>query len=201
MNEGLFHLNRPVHLARRNVLYKKAVEHLQRLPSIRTTKEKRLIAEQALFLFRESRRHAEAADHSETALESDGLFVKFLDTAVDNTHSVARMLRRVHSVETSDNPLDQFMGKAGTGIKMRGHYRRCITHVLKGLLYILEQAESPFEELCRIDLEKMSAADQARYEKARDHFGKLAESDAERAVNRIMKREPSVISRTYDAVP
>jgi hypothetical protein len=148
--------------------------------------EQRKTAEQALYLLREARRHAEAANLSDKTSTQSRLFVKFMDTVVDNTLSITRMLRRQIVTGVADNALDGFTGSAGAGAKMSGQYRRCAVLILKGLINMLQQAEKPFRDLCQTSLAKMTAVDKARYEKASRHFEELADGEAESAAEDIL---------------
>lgn len=181
MSADPFHLNRPVHLARRDVYYLKAVERIQKLLTQKRPAERGKTAEQALYLLREARLHAEAANRSDKTSAQNRLFVKFLDIAVDNTLSVARMLRRQIGAKACDNAFDGFIGSSGTGANMSGRYRQCKGLILKGLSRVLQQAEVPFANLSRTSLAKMTLEDKARYEKAKEHFEALADEEAERA--------------------
>lgn len=181
MSADPFHLNRPVHLARRDVFYEKAVALIKKLPAQKQISEQRKTAEQALYLLREARRHAEAANLSEKTSTQSRLFVSFMDIVVDNTLSITRMLRRQICAHAPDNPLDSFTGLPGYSAKMSGYYRRCAVLTLKGLLNKLQQAEKPFLALRQTSLAKMSVVDKARYEKAQKHFAELADGEAEKA--------------------
>jgi len=181
MSADPFHINRPVHLARRDVFYEKAVARIREIPLQKQLAEQRKTAEQALYLLREARRHAEAANRSEKTSTQNRLFVGFMDIAVDNTLSVTRMLRRQISADASDNPLDGFIGSTGNGAKMSTRYRRCAVQIIKGLLNSLQKGEKPFHDLRQTSLAKMSIVDKARYEKAQKHFEELADGEAEKA--------------------
>ena len=181
MSADPFHINRPVHLARRDVLYGKAVERIRKLPSQKQLIDQLKAADQALYLLREARRHAEVANLSEKTSTQSRLFVKVMDTVVDNTLSITRMLRRQAGAAAPDNSLDEFINSSGTGAKMGGNYRRCAVLILKGLINLLQQAEKPFQALRQTSLAKMSVVDKARYEKACKHFEELADGEAETA--------------------
>jgi len=181
MSADPFHLNRPVHLARRDVFYEKAVARIRTLPAQKPISAQRKTAEQALYLLREARRHAELANLSEKTSSQSRLFVSFMDVVVDNTLSITRMLRRQTGADAPDNPLDGFIGSAGISSKMSGNYRRCAVLILKGLLNVLQQAEKSFQALRQTSLAKMTVVDKARYEKACKHFEELADSEAEKA--------------------
>jgi hypothetical protein len=181
MSADPFHLNRPVHLARRDVFYEKAVALIKKLPSQKPISEQLKTADQALYLLREARRHAEAANLSEKTSTQSRLFVSFMDIVVDNTLSITRMIRRQIGAEAPDNPLDGFIGSANTSTKIGGNYRRSGALILKGLLNVLQQADKPFQALRQTSLAKMSVVDKARYEKAQRHFEELADGEAEKA--------------------
>jgi hypothetical protein len=181
MSADPFHLNRPVHLARRDVFYEKAVVLIKKLPAQKSLPEQRKTAEQALYLLREARRHAEAANLSEKTSTQSRLFVSFMDTVVDNTLSITRMLDRQTGADAPDNPLDGFIGSTVISSKMSGNYRRCAVLILKGLLSAIQQADKPFQALRQTSLAKMSIVDKARYEKAQRHFEELADGEAERS--------------------
>jgi hypothetical protein len=186
MSADPFHLNRPVHLARRDVFYEKAVERIRKLPIQKVIAEQRKMAEQALYLLREARRHAEAANLSDKTSTQSRVFIKFMDIVVDNTLSVTRMLRRQIAANTSDNALDGFIGNAGAAGKMSGYYRRCAVLILKGLLNVLQQAEKPFHDLRQTSVAKMSTVDKARYEKAHKHFVEQADGEAEKSAENVL---------------
>jgi hypothetical protein len=185
MSVDVFHLNRPVHLARRDAFFEKADEYIRGLSKLETPSGQRRQAEKALHLFQEARRHALAANLSEQTSSQSHRFVDFIDMAIDNTQSTARMLRRQLFVNRDDSPLHKFLGGSETGNKMSGHYRRCAAHILKGLLLVLQQAEKPIDELQQNSFSKMNPVDRTRYEKAKTHFTKQADSEAERAVENL----------------
>lgn len=170
MSDDPFHLNRPVHLARRDGFYEKGALLIDRLPVTKDPEEQRRTAEQALFCFREARRHAAAANLAEKTSYQSRLFADFLDMAIDNTLSITRMLRRQRIAETSDTPIKQFLQSDDLAEKMCAHYRRCAAHILKGLTAVLKAGDKPGHDLQQTSLAKMSFSDKARYEKARRCF-------------------------------
>ena len=183
MSADPFHLNRPVHLASRDVFYTKAADCINEISTHKKPEDQLKLAQQALYMLREARRHAEVANLSEKTSTQNRLFIHFLSTAVDNTESVAHMLSRQIAVSAPNNPLNQFLSESGAKTKMAGHYRRCATLVLKGLLSSLQQAEKPYEDLRRTSLAKMTFVDKARYEKAHQQFNVLANQEAEKAAD------------------
>jgi len=178
MSADPFHLNRPVHLARRDGFYEKATALIEHLATLKNPEEQRQTAEKALFFFREARRHAAAANLAEKTSRQSRLFTELLDMTIDNTLSITRMLRRLRIAETPDSPFQQFLQSRDTAEKMRSHYRRCAAHILKGLAALLKAAEKPCYDLQQASLAKMSSSDKARYEKARKYFEEEAEDDA-----------------------
>lgn len=170
MSGDIFHLNRPVHLARRDVYYEQAVQLIEQLPAQKKLEDEQEATQLALQLFRKAREHASAANRSNKTSTEDQLFLSFLDTAVDNTQSIIRMLRRQQSAESEKSSLGRFLGSNDVSSKMSAHYRRCAAHILKGLLLVLQQAAQPYEKLRESTLIKMSATDKARYQKSRTHL-------------------------------
>lgn len=181
MSADPFHLNRPVHLARRDVFYEKAVARIKKLKTLEQPAELWKTAGQALYLLNEARRHAEAANLARKTSIQNRLFVDFLDMMVDNMQAITCALRRRMDAAVPNNPLDRFLKSADTGAKMSVHYNRCAAHILKGLLPTLQLAEKPFRDLHRTSLTKMTVMDKDRYEKAYKHFEALADSEAEKA--------------------
>jgi hypothetical protein len=170
MSADPFHLNRPVHLAHRNLFYEQAGQLVEELPSHKKLEEQREIAEKALALFYEARKHGRSANRSDKTSTEDQLFLDFLDTTVDSMQSITRMLRSQQSAESKECPLGRFLGSTDVSSKMGTHYRRCAAHILKGFLLVLQQAARPYQELQQSSLSKISATDKARYEKAREHL-------------------------------
>lgn len=170
MSVDPFHLNRPVHLARRDVFFEQARQLIQQLPARKSPTQKHAAAKKALALFQDALRHALAANQSMDASNEELLFANFLDAAVDNTQSIARMLRRQRAVESALSPLTAFLESEDTGNKMAAHYRRCAAHILKGMLRVLPEADRPYRRIQKDAFEKMCPTDQARYEKARAHL-------------------------------
>lgn len=181
MSADPFHLNRPVHLARRDVFYLKAVERIRMISSQKTPAQQCTTANEALYLFHEARLHAMAANRSEKTSTQSRLFVDFSDIVIDNVQSITRMLRRQICTATSNNALDRFLDSDTSGSKMSGHYHRCAAMTLKGLTKVLQQAEKPFSDLSRTSLAKMSLEDKARYEKAQKYAETMADDEAEKA--------------------
>lgn len=170
MSADPFHLNRPVHLARRDGFYEKAAQIIHRLPSFRDREEQQQAAEQALDFLREARRHAAAANLAFKTSHQSRMFAGFLDMLIDNTLSMVRMLQRQGLAEAPDSPSLQFLQSRETAARMSTRYRRCAAHILKGLIGILKAAEKPCHDLQQTSLAKMSLADKARYDKARACF-------------------------------
>lgn len=182
MNADHFHINRPVHLARRDVFFEEAKRLIRQLPATKPPEEQKQTTDKALFMLLEAYSHAAAANRSEKTSEQDRLFLEFLQCTIDNTQSIARMLRRRAGVQSENSSLLDFLGSSETRSKMSSHYKRCAAHILKGLLHILEKADEPYEILRQNSLSKMSATDKARYQKARLHHKEETHSVAERGM-------------------
>ncbi|QHI68621.1 hypothetical protein [Tichowtungia aerotolerans] len=170
MNVDPFHLNRPVHLARRDVFYEQAKQLIQELPTHKDLEDQHETVLKALALFQDALHHANAANQSNETTDKDLRFSYFLDACVDNTQSITRMLRRQRSVNSKDSNLTTFLGSEDTSAKMATHYRRCAAHILKGTLHLLSHAEAPYHHLQQLTFDAMTSDERARYEKARKHL-------------------------------
>jgi hypothetical protein len=170
MSVDPFHLNRPVHLARRDVFYDQARLLIERLPAHKDPADQHKTADKALARFQKALFHAEAANQSQQATDEDLLFTSFLVGMVDNMESIAHMLRRQRAVDSKNSASTRFLNSGDVREKMTAHYRRCAAHILKGLLLMLPQAEPPYRKLMESTFEKMTADDRTRYEKAREHL-------------------------------
>jgi len=176
MSDDAFHLNRPVHLARRDVFYEKAVELTKKLNEQKTLSGQQETAEAALHFLSEARKHAEAANRSDKTSLENRLFLDVLDTALDNALSITRMLRRQQSSQAEDCTICRFLGSSEVHQKMSMHYRRSAAYILKGLLLLLQNVDSPHERLRKTSLAEMNATDKARYDKARAHLSETLQS-------------------------
>ena len=170
MSDDAFYLNRPVHLARRDVFYEQAVRRTQELSEQKKLSEQRETAEKALEGFCKARKHAEVANRSEKTSAANHLFLDVLDTTMDNAQSITRMLRRQQSADADACPLCRFLGSDDVHQKMTTHYRRCAAYILKGLLLLLQRADQPYQQLREDMLRQMSPSDKTRYDKARTHL-------------------------------
>lgn len=170
MNVDPFHLNQPVHLARRDVFYEQAHRLVEQIPTHKDPAEQHETAEKALAFLKNARHHAKEADQSQATGNDNQLFSEFLDAAVDNTQSITRMLRRQRAVESENSTVIRFLNSEDTASKMSTHYRRCAAHILKGLLHLLSQAEKPYQQLKKSTFENMTPENRVRYEKTRKHL-------------------------------
>ncbi len=184
MSTDPFHLNRTVHLARRDALYEKAVRRILHISVRKCPQEQCQLANEAFYLLTEAHRHAEIANLAGKTSTQSKLFEQVLGTLIDNTQSLSRMLRRRLVFGHKDNHLNRFFGAPEIGEKVSSHYIRCAGLILRGLKNIVHSAETPFKELSKTSIAKMTSVDKARYEKAYTHFFELADSEAAAAAER-----------------
>ena len=161
------YLNRPVHLARRDVFFEQANELIEQLNKQKSPAQQHATAKKAQALFQDALHHAQLANRSPDATDEDLLFADYLYAAVDNTQSIVRMLRRQRSAESALSPLYQFLGSANIETKMGTHYRRSAAHILKGMLRLLPLSDRPYRQLQHSTFSNMSPDEKNRYEKAR----------------------------------
>lgn len=182
MSADPFHLNRPVHLARRDACYLKAVERINRLPSLKKQQALGRPASEILYLLRESRRHAKVANLSGKTSDQSVLFEAFLDVAVDSALSLNNMIHRRDAILPAGNPIDRFLGADPADGELATRYARCITQLVKGLGHMVHRGENAFDSLRKTSVAKMAVADKSRYEKAFRHFMDQANQEAAQAI-------------------
>lgn len=172
-------MNRPVHLARRDAFYLKALERIQTLPKFPDPATQQRIVAEAHYLLREARRHARVANLSKLTSDSSRLFVKFLSLLIDHTQSLMHLLERIRMLSEGDHAIDLFLEISPEEREViTAPYRDCASSLISSLTSLLERAEGPARALRNTSLVKMPVDAKARYEKAFRHFEEQADGEA-----------------------
>lgn len=164
-------LNRPVHLARRDAFYIRALELLcAPLQHVSLAERIRNVSE-VLACLKTAREHAFFSSHAPGAPPLEKDYLSFLDLMVENVSSLAAMLDHQAHLEVEKNFLSNFLGTTREqSVLPAFHYQRRAEDILQGLWHLLSQAQSPFHNLRKAALDTLSAAERDRYEKALQHF-------------------------------
>lgn len=162
-----FNLNRPIHLARRDVFFEKAVELLY-MPFQEMDAPSRLgHVDRVLQLLNTSQHHAFFATRSTRATTQERDFLHFLKLISHNVQSAHAMTQHQQHLEGEESFLCQFLSaKPEECVLPAMHYRRRADDILQGLWHLLRLAHKPYRELQQANLSSLDEDERARYRKA-----------------------------------
>jgi hypothetical protein len=184
-----FELNRPVHLARRDISFEKAVEVISGQQSSFGGAMDIETYEEALFLLRTARQHARFAIRNAGRNSHDEQFSLFVNLLAGNVKAVLSMLNLKGMVENAQESSFSFLGvnAASAGLQAEEYQRRA-SDIVRSMQNTLRLAEEPFEKLKTENRSSFSEEETLRYEKARGHFEQLEEQGTFRkGVSRVRK--------------
>ncbi len=163
--------NRPVHLARRDAFFTRALELLC-IPFQQIALQQRLEnVTSVLACLQMSRKHAFFASQYESAMPAEEDLVHFLDLKIENVDSLAAMLQHQAHLEAETNVLSSFLGITHEQSLLPAfHYQRRAEDILQGVWHLIGQVQSPFQHLRKACIDSLSDAEKKRYERALLHF-------------------------------
>lgn len=184
-----FELNRPIHLARRDIYFEKAVELIssQQLHGGDLRIED---FEEILFMLRTAREHARFSIRNADNSENDEQFSRFINLMAGNIKSVLAMLNLKQMVENGQEATFGFLGgnEASVGLQAEEYLRRA-NDIVRSIQSTLKLAQEPFENLKAENREMATDEENERYNKAREHFTKLVKERLS------IRRIPSIIRK------
>lgn len=193
-----FELNRPVHLARRDISFEKAVELISnQQPTFGGGMDVETY-EEVLFLLRTARQHARFAIRHTGRNSHDEQFSLFVDLLAGNVKAVLSMINLKGMVERAKGSSFSFLGvnEASAGLQAEEYQRRA-NDIVRSMQNTLRLAEEPFERLKTENRASFSEEETLRYEKARGHFEQLEEQGSLRkGASRVQK-----FMRFFDRAP
>lgn len=167
----MFQINRPVHLARRDVFFARAVELIYVPLQEMTTASRLHHMAHVLALLRTALSHAAAAMRAGNALPREREFTKVLQLILDNVQSVHAMMGHQFQLESEDGFLAQFLGTTHEDSLVPAmHYQRRAEDILQGLWHVLRLADVSWGLLKKKSLETLNAAARSRYDRAAASF-------------------------------
>ncbi|MBN1268958.1 MAG: hypothetical protein JXB04_05180 [Kiritimatiellae bacterium] len=171
MNKPTLDVNRPVHLARRDCFFERAVELLYMPMQEMDTAARLARVERVLALLKTAENHADFAVRSARATDKERDFLHFLKLILQSVLSAhAMMLHQAH-LEAEESFLCQFLNTRPEDSALPAMaYQRRSEDILQGLWHVLRLAHSPYRALQDETLNAMSDADRERYRKAGDSF-------------------------------
>lgn len=171
MTANDFNLNRPIHLARRDVYFERAVELLYLPIQELDTNARILHIDQVLALLKTAQFHAFFATKSAGTTGSEQDFLRFLNLISHNVQSAHAMMQHQTHLEHEEGFLCQFLSASPEECALPAlHYRRRADDILQGVWHLLRLAHRPYRELQRGNVDTLQPAEQARYRKAYQSF-------------------------------
>jgi hypothetical protein len=166
-----FDINRPIHLARRDVFFERAVELLYTPLQNLSTAERIAHAEIVISLLKTAESHAFFGIQSSGTIAQETDFLRFLKLISDNVQSAHSMLQHQLHLEAEESFLCQFLSATPEQCVLPAmHYQRRAEDILQGLWNILQLAHTAYRNLQQVNIERMTEEERARYRKAYDSF-------------------------------
>lgn len=166
-----FDINRPIHLARRDVFFERAVELLYTPLQNLTTAERIIHAEVIISLLKTAESHAFFAIQSSGTVAQETDFLRFLKLISDNVQSAHAMLQHQLHLEAEESFLCQFLSATPEQCVLPAmHYQRRAEDILQGLWNILQLAHTAYRNLQQTNLDSLTEEEKGRYRKAYDSF-------------------------------
>lgn len=184
-----FELNRPVHLARRDISFEQAVELISNQQPAFGGEMDIEIFEEVLFLLRTARQHARFAIRDTGKNSHDEQFSLFVNLLAGNVKAVLSMMNLKGMVAGAKGSSFNFLGvnEASAGLQAEEYQRRA-NDIIRSMQNTLQLAEEPFEKLKTENRASFSEEETLRYEKARGHFEQLEKQGALRkGASRVRK--------------
>ena len=166
-----FDINRPIHLARRDVFFERAAELLY-MPVAELDAPARLEhVSRVLQLLNTAQQHAAFATRSAQATEPEQDFLHFLRLVAGNLRSVHSMTQHQDHLEGEKGFLCRFLNAAPEECALPAmHYRRRADDILQGIWHLLRLAHQPYRELQQANQRALTEAEKVRYRKGYQSF-------------------------------
>lgn len=165
-----FSLNRPIHLARRDVYFERAVELLYTPLSEQDTDQRIHHVEKVLSLLKTARLHASFAAKA-GADEPENHFLRFLGLIEHNVQSALSMIQHQSHLEGEEGFLCQFLSATAEECALPAlHYRRRADDILQGVWHLLRLSHRPYHQLQQANVARLLDAERERYRKAYQSF-------------------------------
>jgi hypothetical protein len=161
------HLNRPIHLARRDAFYERGLELLYLpLQEMDTTMRIRHL-HQVMKVLETARKHAFFASRSPNLFARELDFLHFLELIYDNVKSMHSMMEHQAHLEAAESFLCQFLNTSREQCQLPAmHYRRRAEDLMGGLWQLLRLSHAPYRSLQKSFTETANENEQKRYTKA-----------------------------------
>lgn len=166
-----FNLNRPIHLARRDAYFERAVEMLYMPMQDMETNRRIHHVEQVLALLKTAQFHAFFATKSPQSTQEEHDLLHFLRLISHNVQSAHSMMQHQSHLEGEEGFLCQFLdARPEECVLPAMHYRRRADDIFHGLWHLLRLGHKPYRKLQQSNLTSLNEAEKERYKKAYQSF-------------------------------
>ncbi|HMO49871.1 MAG TPA: hypothetical protein PKE26_05905 [Kiritimatiellia bacterium] len=166
-----FNLNRPIHLARRDAYFERAVELLYMPMQEMDTNERLTHVDKVLSLLKTAQFHAFFTTKSPRATQHEHDLLHFMQLISHNVQSAYSMMQHQSHLEGEEGFLCQFLdARPDECVLPAMHYRRRADDIFHGLWHLLRLGHKPYRNLQQTNVQSLSPPEQERYRKAYRSF-------------------------------
>jgi hypothetical protein len=159
-------LNRPVYLARRDVLLEKAIELFPECLTTQTVRKRLRHIDSVLYLLNSALEPAVMAVKSAKVDPHEESLILFLRLVFCYLHSARAMMENECQLDNTRNPLWKFIHREGKA--EAAGFARSSEQLLQDVSRLLHMGQEPFRDLQQRLVAAMSAEDSGRYQRAYD---------------------------------
>ncbi len=162
-----FNLNRPVHMARRDSFFERAMDLLNVPTQQMDTDERLAHITRVLALLKTSEHHGNFAAKSPQTTPPEKDFLHFLQLISHNVQSAQAMIQHQSYFEGEEGFLSQFLNARPEESAMPAtHYRRRADDIIQGLWHLLQLSHQAYRNLRDAALSTLDASEADRYRRA-----------------------------------
>lgn len=167
MDQVYGHLNRPIHLARRNAFIERAVELLFNPLDHLSAPAQIDVIDDIAALLKGAKQHGFFATRSNQALPLEKDLIHFLELMAESVDAAEAMLQHRHHLEQDEGFLCQFLHVASEQAMLPAvHYQRRAQDILHGLRHMLQLSQAAYHELRQENMKSLDERDHERYKLA-----------------------------------
>lgn len=171
MSSKDFNLNRPIHLARRDAYFERAVELLYEPMQDMDTATRLKHVEDIISLLKTALFHAFFTTKSPRATRGEHDLLHFMQLISHNVQSAHSMMQQQTHLEGEEGFLCQFLdARPDECVLPAMHYRRRADDIFHGLWHLLRLGHKPCHNLRQASIQSLNNDEQERYGKAQQSF-------------------------------
>jgi len=157
-------MNRAVHLARRDALYRCCIELLEGRHAEASIVKRRSRIEGILKHLSEARHEAICALRGNRGWRSEKIFVKYLELIYDAAQAAQVMIQHEALLKADKSFLKRLLGMGTAKLtQFEDRHRSMEREILDGITVLVMYASSTYSELKKANLNSLSPSDKARY--------------------------------------